>query len=257
MTVSKSSNLPVIVEGGRSAAGTALRLAASGLCEKGGSDPCLSCLACRKVMDGQHPDVITLDLGEDKEIPVDEVRALRSDAFIKPFEAAQKVYIISHAQNLNKHGQNALLTILEEPPPYCRFILTASSSGSLLPTVLSRCAVLRSGADEASCPEEVKAWCDGVISALLSDDELALAASCFEKCAREQLSVRLEALSAALCSAAGVGRLSSGALVGMTGAARDILNNLEYNAGVDASCGLLCVKLWEAYHIDDDRRSPL
>ena len=95
-----------------------------------------------KVMRNSHPDVIYLRPEENKSlISVDAVRDMRADAFITPTEATKKVYIIDRADQLNDHGQNALLTILEQPPSFCVFILLSENREKILPTVISRCSV--------------------------------------------------------------------------------------------------------------------
>ena len=95
-----------------------------------------------KGLRGSHPDVIYLRPEEDKSsIAVEAVRDMRADAFITPTEAQKKVYIIDRADQLNDHGQNALLTILEQPPSFCVFILLSENREKILPTVISRCSV--------------------------------------------------------------------------------------------------------------------
>lgn len=91
---------------------------------------------------GTHPDIFVLEPPKDKKlISVDQVRDMRADAFIKPSEAMRKIYIIRGVELMNDSGQNALLTLLEQPPEYAVFILLAVSREKVLPTVVSRCAV--------------------------------------------------------------------------------------------------------------------
>lgn len=111
--------------------------------------PCLSCNACRKVMANTHPDVITVTDPDHKQVSVKLVRQYREDAFILPNEAEKKVYLFP--QELNIEGQNALLKVLEEPPRYGVFILITENEEALLPTVRSRCTLLRL----QSLPEDV------------------------------------------------------------------------------------------------------
>lgn len=116
----------------------ARRLAAAMICEGSGNRPCGKCVHCEKAKRGVHPDIIEVELlNQKREITVNQVRALREDAFIMPNEARKKVYIIDHA--INVRAQNALLKILEEPPGSVSFILTVQSTAELLPTVRSRC----------------------------------------------------------------------------------------------------------------------
>ena len=103
--------------------------------------PCLSCGPCRKVMEGNHPDFITVEDPEHKNVAVKIVRQFREDVFIRPNESDYKIYLFP--QELGLEGQNALLKILEEPPKYGVFILLTDNPDKLLPTVRSRCTELK------------------------------------------------------------------------------------------------------------------
>ncbi len=109
----------------------------------GGKKPCGTCSACRKVLAGSHPDVITVDDPEKKTVPVDLIRSARSDIYVRPNEAQRKIYIFPRGQDLGIPGQNALLKILEEPPSYGVFLLLTDNPEKLLPTVRSRAVHLR------------------------------------------------------------------------------------------------------------------
>ena len=115
-------------------------LSAAILCREGQS-PCLRCGICRRVQEGNHPDVITVEDPEHKNVPVKLVRQYRDDAFIRPNESDHKIYLFP--QDLGLEGQNALLKLLEEPPPYGVFILLTENPEKLLPTVRSRCTELK------------------------------------------------------------------------------------------------------------------
>jgi len=104
--------------------------------------PCMACPACRKALNGQHPDIITVDDPDRRTIPVDLVRKMSADASIRPNEGRRKVYLIPRAQDMLAPAQNALLKIIEEPPPYGAFLLLADNADVLLPTVRSRCVEL-------------------------------------------------------------------------------------------------------------------
>ncbi len=103
--------------------------------------PCGHCAACRKVLSGHHPDLITVEDPEHKRIAVKLVRSVRDDMFIRPNEGRRKIYLF--AQELGPEGQNALLKILEEPPSYGVYILLTDNAEKLLPTVRSRCVELK------------------------------------------------------------------------------------------------------------------
>ena len=115
-------------------------LAAAILCQ-GSKKPCLSCNPCRKVMEGNHPDFITVEDPEHKNVAVKIVRQFREDVFVRPNESDHKIYLFP--QELGLEGQNALLKILEEPPKYGVFILLTDNPDKLLPTVRSRCTELK------------------------------------------------------------------------------------------------------------------
>ena len=115
-------------------------LAAAAVC-RGSSRPCLRCPACRKVMENNHPDVITVEDPEHKNVAVKLIRQFRDDVFIRPNEADRKVYLFP--QEMGVEGQNALLKILEEPPAYGVFLLLSDNPEKLLPTVRSRCVELK------------------------------------------------------------------------------------------------------------------
>ena len=91
-------------------------------------------------MEHNHPDVITVDDPEHKNVAVKIVRAAREDVYIRPNESDHKIYIFP--QELGIEGQNALLKILEEPPAYGVFLLLTDNPERLLPTIRSRCTEL-------------------------------------------------------------------------------------------------------------------
>ena len=92
-------------------------------------------------MEGNHPDFITVEDPEHKNVAVKIVRQFREDVFIRPNESDYKIYLFP--QELGLEGQNALLKILEEPPPYGVFLLLTDNPEKLLPTVRSRCTELK------------------------------------------------------------------------------------------------------------------
>lgn len=138
----KSGTLPktILIEGKDEASRNqaARAVAASLVCENDDA-PCLKCGQCEKALAGRHPDITVISPEEEK-VSVDDIRKVRLDASISPFEAECKIVIFEKAQELNVQSQNALLKILEEPPQRVYFILTAPSSKLMLATVDSRCA---------------------------------------------------------------------------------------------------------------------
>ena len=117
-------------------------LSAAILCRSSGPRPCMECIACRKVLDGNHPDCITVDDPEKKTVTVKMVREAREDMFIRPNESDHKIYLIPRAQEMRMEAQNALLKVLEEPPKYGVFLLLTDNPDKMLPTIRSRCTEL-------------------------------------------------------------------------------------------------------------------
>lgn len=122
---------------------TLARLLGAAILCQGRDKPCLHCNPCRKVMDGNHPDFITVDDPEKKTVTVELIRQARADMYIQPNESAYKIYLFPRAQDMGIPGQNALLKVLEEPPKYGVFLLLTDNPDKLLPTVRSRCTELK------------------------------------------------------------------------------------------------------------------
>ena len=120
---------------------TLAKLMAQSILCTGRSKPCGVCDPCRKVLNGNHPDLITVEDPEHKNVAVKIVRQFREDVFIRPNESEYKVYLF--VQDLGIEGQNALLKILEEPPKYGIFLLLTDNPEKILPTVRSRCTELK------------------------------------------------------------------------------------------------------------------
>lgn len=115
-------------------------LAAAYLCKnKTGVLSCGQCASCKKAAGQNHPDIIVCRPGGgSKGFHLEHVRAIKSDAQVKPNESDYKVYILCDIHTMPHGSQNALLKLIEEPPPHVLFILTVQSAGMLLDTVLSR-----------------------------------------------------------------------------------------------------------------------
>ncbi|MBQ4087485.1 MAG: DNA polymerase III subunit delta' [Clostridia bacterium] len=110
------------------------------VCENREQAPCGICSACRKAIAKGHPDIIYLEKEKDKKsIGVEEVRSqILSEVYMKPYLSPYRVFIIGEGDILSVGAQNALLKILEEPPPYATFVICVTSQEKLLDTVLSR-----------------------------------------------------------------------------------------------------------------------
>jgi DNA polymerase III subunit delta' len=95
----------------------------------------------RRVLARAHPDLYVLEpLGE--MIRIDDIRALRHDLHMRPFEGDRRVYLVLAADRMNEDAADALLKDLEEPPAYAVVVLVASELGPLPPTILSRCQLV-------------------------------------------------------------------------------------------------------------------
>lgn len=98
-----------------------------------------------RILIQQHPDVLIVPPDPPQLlIKLGQIRSLIHSAQYLPAEAPRKIFIIT-AANFMKEAANSLLKILEEPPDYVHIILCAENIGELLPTIRSRCAVVRLG----------------------------------------------------------------------------------------------------------------
>ena len=125
----------------------ARRMAAAMLCksfDSASNRACGVCGSCLKILDGTHPDVTFLGDGA-KTITVDEIRALRAAAGVRPNEADVRLFVICDGQNMTVQAQNALLKVLEEPPVAVRFIITCDNASRMLETIVSRAVSVRIG----------------------------------------------------------------------------------------------------------------
>ncbi len=114
------------------------------LCEQDGDEPCMECVSCRQVQDGNHPDVIYVTHEKPASIGVEDIRRQVADTvMIRPYRSEYKIYIIDDAEKMTVQAQNALLKTLEEPPAYVVILLLAANEEALLPTILSRCVRLK------------------------------------------------------------------------------------------------------------------
>ena len=140
LSAKKSSCLAhaYIIEGDRGSGKTTLARRIAALLAEG--DPAL----VKKLDEQSCPDVTEFGLPEKKKfIPVETVRTIKTQAYIKPSELDIRVFIIKDAHMLTSAGQNALLKLLEEPPLGVYFFLLAENASSLLPTVRSRAPTVR------------------------------------------------------------------------------------------------------------------
>ncbi len=91
-----------------------------------------------------HPDLLWIrQEEEERQISVEKVRELHKALSYAPLEASKRFVVIEEAQNLNTQASNAILKILEEPPSHTCFFLICSDADTLLPTIRSRCQIVR------------------------------------------------------------------------------------------------------------------
>jgi DNA polymerase-3 subunit gamma/tau len=115
------------------------RILAKALCCESGptTEPCGVCEHCKRIADSTHPDVKEVDAARYN--GVDNVRELSEGMTFTPAMARAKVYIMDEVHMFSNSAWNALLKVLEEPPPHVHFIFATTEVERVLPTVQSRC----------------------------------------------------------------------------------------------------------------------
>jgi DNA polymerase-3 subunit gamma/tau len=96
-----------------------------------------TCHACRAIAAGTSLDVIEMDAASQRGI--DDIREIRDRVVLQPVEGQYKVYILDEAHQLTDAAWNALLKLIEEPPPHLVFVFCTTDLSKVLPTVRSRC----------------------------------------------------------------------------------------------------------------------
>ena len=106
--------------------------------------PCGQCRDCKQIEVMQHPDLTVIQAEtEGGTMKVDQIREARRTLALKPYMAEYRVSLFLRFHEANDSASNALLKTLEEAPSYAVLILTADNPEQLLPTIVSRCEVLR------------------------------------------------------------------------------------------------------------------
>ncbi len=115
------------------------RILAKGLnCEQGPTPtPDKVCHACVAIANGSSLDVVEMDAASQRGI--DDIREIRERVILQPAEGRYKVYILDEAHQLTDAAWNALLKLIEEPPPHLVFVFCTTDLAKVLPTVRSRC----------------------------------------------------------------------------------------------------------------------
>jgi len=126
----------------------AKEIAAALNCENRDSEahalPCGACNSCKRISEGNFPDVKHLvRTGGKASIGAQEIRDFREDMFLSATEAEQKIYIIEEAELMTSAAQNALLKVLEEPPPKVYIFLITVSAEMMLTTIRSRAQLIQ------------------------------------------------------------------------------------------------------------------
>ncbi|MFC6344366.1 DNA polymerase III subunit gamma/tau, partial [Nocardioides hankookensis] len=102
------------------------------------ADPCGECESCRDLARGGPGSIDVIEIDAASHGGVDDARDLREKAFFAPVRSRYKVYIIDEAHMVTTQGFNALLKLVEEPPPHLRFIFATTEPDKVLPTIRSR-----------------------------------------------------------------------------------------------------------------------
>lgn len=121
---------------------TALAFSKALLCKEKGEEPCNRCSSCVKFETGNHPDFFLIQPDRDI-IRKEQIEDVISDINFKPFESSRKIYVIDDSQKMTREAQNCFLKTLEEPPDYAIFFLIIGQNMGLLPTILSRCEIIK------------------------------------------------------------------------------------------------------------------
>lgn len=104
----------------------------------GNNPPDGTCINCRQILSGNHPDVLLVQSGDKQSLGIDQVRPLKEELAKSPVESKRRFFFINQAQKLTLPAANALLNLLEEPVAPVVTILIADNAGQILPTIRSR-----------------------------------------------------------------------------------------------------------------------
>ena len=133
----------------------ALRFAQMLNCEQQGATPCGACRTCKRIANGNHPDVRHASLltqaaalksdeaTRQRDLRIDTIRTALTDIALRPFEGRRRVFLIDDVERLSEGAANAMLKVLEEPPPHASLILVAHTAGDVMATIVSRCQSIK------------------------------------------------------------------------------------------------------------------
>lgn len=120
----------------------AMVFAQSLLCGSFEGEPCNECDNCRKAMTMNHPDIHVFGR-EEKSIKRETIDEIVESIYNRPYEAKRKVYVIDNCQDMTSQAANTFLKTLEEPPGDAVMILLTTNSNMMLPTIVSRCQLIK------------------------------------------------------------------------------------------------------------------
>jgi DNA polymerase-3 subunit delta' len=107
-------------------------------------EPCGKCKTCQQIERMQYADLAVLQAEkEGGTLKVEQIRSVRQSLSLKPYQGKYRVALFLRFQEANPNAANALLKTLEEAPAYVILLLTADTAEQLLPTITSRCEILR------------------------------------------------------------------------------------------------------------------
>jgi len=112
------------------------------LCEEQGIRPCNKCSSCLKFDSGNHPD-FHIEGPDGDYFKKGQIEEIQRTMRMLPYEGIRKVYILEDVDKMTEEAQNSFLKTLEEPPAYAIIIMSTINSYSLLPTIISRCQLLK------------------------------------------------------------------------------------------------------------------
>jgi DNA polymerase III delta subunit-like protein len=195
------------------------------------------CTACQRIERHIHPDVHFVEVaGDRKQISVDQIRDILSNAALRPYEGRTKVFVVDPASALTGSGSNALLKTLEEPARDTTFILLTRSPDLLLPTIRSRSQAIYVGGEEPQDEALAAFLRDALTRFATHRDSAALLSAAAEISQRDDLPGAIALLGSVLCDAA-AGRLPKVSeaiarerLLAAADAAMAALRNLAVNA---------------------------
>lgn len=105
-------------------------------------EPCETCRNCKRIANGNHPDVHYIER-EGLSIKKEQIKELQEEFKKKSVEGTKKIYILADADKMSTSAANSLLKFLEEPVSDTVAILTTEQGQQVLPTILSRCQMLK------------------------------------------------------------------------------------------------------------------